>query len=59
MNTRIDFTNILRAGLMHADFKRAKKTDSLTVFFALLRFARIKTGEIDPKSVSLTASFDL
>ncbi len=32
----VDFTNILCAAFRHTDPKSAKKTDSLTVFFALL-----------------------
>jgi hypothetical protein len=32
----MDFTNILRAAFTLADPKSAKKTDALTVFFALL-----------------------
>ncbi len=36
----VDLTNILLTAFMHADPKRAKTTDSLTVFFSLLGFAR-------------------
>jgi len=39
----VDFTNIVHAAFMLTDPKSAKKTNSLTVFFALLGSARIKT----------------
>jgi len=32
----VNFINILRAAFGHADHESAKKTDNLTVFFALL-----------------------
>jgi len=35
MNTGVDFTDILRAAFKPADPKSIKKTDSLTVLFAL------------------------
>jgi len=49
-----NFTNILLKGFTLADPKSAKKSDRLTVFFALLVSVRIKAaqknvGEIDPR----------
>jgi len=38
----VDFTNILRAAFTLSDPKSTKKTDGLTVFFALFGFSRIK-----------------
>ncbi len=38
----VNFTNILNAAFKNADPKSAKKTDSLTVFFALLGFVLAK-----------------
>jgi len=38
----VNFTNILCATFIQADPKSAKKTDSLTVFFALLGYSRVK-----------------
>jgi len=53
----VDFTNIVivHAAFLPADPKSAKKTDSWTVFFALLGSAGVKAackhvGEIDPRS---------
>ncbi len=40
----VDFTNVLRKAFMSLDPKRANKTDSLTVFFALLESARVKAS---------------
>jgi len=42
--TRVDFNNILRTALTSADPKSAKKTDCLTVFFALWGSARVKAA---------------
>jgi len=39
---RVNFINILQATFTSADHKRAKKTDNLTVFFALLGSAFVK-----------------
>jgi len=49
----VQLLHILREAFKHADHKSTKKTDSLTVFFALLGSARVKilrkhVGEIDP-----------
>ncbi len=44
MTSGVDFFNILCAAFMHADPDRAKKTDNLTVFFALLGFKRVKAA---------------
>jgi len=38
----VNFTNILRAAFTLIDPKRVKKIDNLTVFFTLLRSARVK-----------------
>jgi len=40
----VDFTNISLKAFMRVDPKRAKNTDSLTVFFLLLGFANIKAA---------------
>jgi len=40
----MNFTNILSAAFMRVDPKSAKKTDNLTVFFALLGSAPVKAA---------------
>jgi len=40
----VNFTNILRTAFTNADPKSRKKTDGLTVFFALLGSAHIKAA---------------
>jgi len=40
--SRVIFINFLRSAFAHSDPKSAKKTDGLTVFFALMRSGRIK-----------------
>jgi len=42
---RVNFTNILCATFTHADPESAKKTDSLTLFFALLRSVCVKAAQ--------------
>jgi len=44
ISPRVDFTSVLHAAYMCADYKSAKKTDSLTAFFALLELASIKAA---------------
>jgi len=44
LTPRFDFTNILHAGFTRADLKRAKKTDGLTAFFALLGYSHAKAA---------------
>ncbi len=41
--TGVNFINILSAVFMSVDIKCAKKTDGLTVFFAILESSRVKT----------------
>jgi len=41
----VNFINILRKAFMRTDPKSAKKTESLTVFFALLGSACVKTTQ--------------
>jgi len=42
LTTGVDFTNILHEAFTSTDPKSAKKTHSLTVFFALLRYTSVK-----------------
>ncbi len=53
----IDFINIVREAFMHTDPKSTKKTDRLTVFFALLGSGRAKAArkmlvKLDPSPQS-------
>jgi len=60
----IDFIKVLRAAFMHTDPKSTKKTDGLTIFFALLGSAHIKAVhkmlvKLIPPSLSLSLSLSL
>jgi len=44
LTSGVNFTNILCKAFTQADSKNAKKTDGLTVLFALLGSALVKTG---------------
>jgi len=43
--TGFNFIKALRAAFTHADPKSAKKTVTLSIFFALLGFARTKAAQ--------------
>jgi len=43
-SSEVKFINILCKALTHEDLKSAKKTDNLTLFFALLGFECIKAA---------------
>ncbi len=56
-NLKVNFINILRAAYMCADPESAKKTDNLTVFFALLGSVCIKAARKMLEKLTLNLLF--